>query len=423
MLHVEPKRRANDSHYPEQFGHPQPNEFEVLEEIGRGSFGSVRKVIHIPSSKLMVRKEIKYGNMNARERQQLIAECSILARLRHENIVEFYNWGHSSSVKNNADLMDDGEVLYLYMEYCSYGDLSHMIKHYKNQRKYISEADVWRIMVQVLLALHKCHTSNDIPPLETIYDNIPKQYDDKLGKGNLVIHRDLKPGNIFLKGDEKGKRGSHINYSKVCVKLGDFGLAKSLQSSIELATTYVGTPYYMSPEVLMDQPYTPLSDIWSFGCVVFEMCSLRVPFPAKNFMELQRKIQNGSIDPLPEHYSRDLEQLVRSCIQINENNRPSAFDLLKGMQMRIARKALQLERFESRLLEYEKELTMIGEMLEKQAKDYDKELKDIKTQYRIDFENAVDKRMRELIGVKRAQVTPENHGRYHTRPHSLPRRP
>lgn len=72
-----------------------------------------------------------------------------------------------------------------------------------------------------------------------------------------------------------------MDYSQVVVKLGDFGLAKSLETSIQFATTYVGTPYYMSPEVLMDQPYSPLSDIWSLGCVIFEMCSLHPHFRQK----------------------------------------------------------------------------------------------------------------------------------------------
>ncbi|AAS52903.1 AER222Cp [Eremothecium gossypii ATCC 10895] len=408
-------RRLQTSSYPQKLGHSQPNEFKVLEEIGRGSFGSVRKVLHVPTSKLMVRKEIKYGHMNSKERQQLIAECTILAGLRHENIVEFYNWDHASSRTGNSVDYGNGEVLYLYMEYCSCGDLSQMIKHYKGMRKYVPERDIWRIAVQLLLALYKCHTSCDLPQLDTIYDKISKSaIESEAGKVTSVIHRDLKPGNIFLTGDGVGGRGS-VDYSKVEVKLGDFGLAKSLQSAIEFATTYVGTPYYMSPEVLMDQPYSPLSDIWSLGCVIYELCALRVPFPARNFMELQRMIQRADVQPLPDYYSKELQQLVISCINPNEKLRPSAFDLLQCLQLRVARKALQLERFEKNLLVYEKELTEIGEMLEKQASDYDKEINDMRTQCRKDFELAVEKRARELVSGKRIQDVPDIHARYHVR--------
>lgn len=172
----------------QQQGHPPRSEYQVLEEIGRGSFGSVRKVIHIPTKKLLVRKDIKYGHMNSKERQQLIAECSILSQLKHENIVEFYNW----------DFDEQKEVLYLYMEYCSRGDLSQMIKHYKQEHKYIPEKIVWGILAQLLTALYKCHYGVELPTLTTIYDRMKPPVKGK----NIVIHRDLKPGNIFLSYDD-----------------------------------------------------------------------------------------------------------------------------------------------------------------------------------------------------------------------------
>ena len=137
---------------------PRSNEYQVLEEIGRGSFGSVRKVVHVPTNRVLVRKEIKYGHMNSKERQQLISECAILSQLKHENIVEFYEWD------------SDVDVLYFYMEYCSNGDLSQMISHFKKERKYIPERLVWSVMVQVLVALYRCHYGSDLAPLETIYD-------------------------------------------------------------------------------------------------------------------------------------------------------------------------------------------------------------------------------------------------------------
>ena len=226
-------------------------EYQVLEEIGRGSFGSVRKVIHIPTKKLMVRKEIKYGHMNSKERQQLISECKILAQLKFENIVDFYSW----------DFNDDEKILYLYMEYCSRGDLSQMIKFYKSRNKYIPEKIIWGILAQLLMALYKCHYGVELSPLVTIYDRMKPPTKGK----NIVIHRDLKPGNIFLSNDnnatnndddaekeyndnnvnEPNRQNIKMDYSQVVVKLGDFGLAKSLETSIQFATTYVGTPYYM----------------------------------------------------------------------------------------------------------------------------------------------------------------------------------
>lgn len=185
----------------------QPS-YQLLEEIGRGSFGSVRKVIRESDHKCMVRKEIRYGHMNSKERQQLISECAILSQLKHDNIVEFFHWDHEA--KSNT--------LFLYMEYCSKGDLSQMIKHFKHNRKYVPEQHVWRIMVQVLMALFRCHYGRDLPRLQTVYDVLDEP---SKSKGNIVIHRDLKPGNIFLTGydDEFDQKSRDVDYGKVIIKL------------------------------------------------------------------------------------------------------------------------------------------------------------------------------------------------------------
>ncbi|CAH01236.1 serine/threonine protein kinase KIN3 [Kluyveromyces lactis] len=359
--------------------------YRLLEEIGRGSFGSVRKVVREADNKVMVRKEVRYGHMNAKERQQLISECAILSQLKHDNIVEFFHWDHDA--KSNT--------LFLYMEYCSKGDLSQMIRYYKHQRKYVPEEYVWRIMVQILMALFKCHYGRDLSKLQTIYDAMEEPLKSK---GYVVIHRDLKPGNIFLTGydDEFNQNASDVDYSKVIIKLGDFGLAKSLQASIEFATTYVGTPYYMSPEVLRDQPYSPLSDIWSLGCILYELCSLHVPFQAKTYTELQGKVKAGYFEPLPHFYSKNLQDIITRCIQVDFTKRPSTWSLLNDIQCRICRKALDLEKFERHLLNYEHELTQVGEMLEQHA-----------TEMKRDFASAVDQRVREILnGTSKPAATP-----------------
>ncbi|CAB4257187.1 similar to Saccharomyces cerevisiae YAR018C KIN3 Nonessential serine/threonine protein kinase [Maudiozyma barnettii] len=329
-------------------------EYEVLEEIGRGSFGSVRKVVHLPTKTLMVRKEIKYGHMNQKERQQLIAECRILSQLNHENIVKFHSW----------DFDEQGQVLYLYMEYCSKGDLQKLIVHYKEEHKYMPEQTIWAILAQLLMALYRCHYGEDPAQLVTIYDRMrpPSSH-----PRNVVIHRDLKPGNVFL--TSSGSSGSVGT-----IKLGDFGLAKALGNSTQFATTYVGTPYYMSPEVLMDQPYSPLSDVWSLGCIVYEMCTLRPPFQAKNYVELQNKIKMGKVDSeLPDYYSAGLASIVKSMIRTDLTERASTFELLQDIQVRTSRKALQLEKFERNLLDYEQELRNIEKILEKQALELDQQ--------------------------------------------------
>ena len=77
----------------------------------------------------------------------------------------------------------------------------------------------------------------------------------------FILHRDLKTQNIFI--------------SKNLVKLGDFGIAKVMEGSMTAASTVIGTPYYMSPEVCQNQPYSYKSDVWALGCILYEMCALQ----------------------------------------------------------------------------------------------------------------------------------------------------
>jgi len=133
----------------------------------------------------------------------LVSEVNILRELNHPNVVKYYD-----------RVIDKSRTrIYIVMEYCEGGDISTLIKNSRKSKTFLPEDMVWIILSQMLLALQACHTRKD-------------------GK---ILHRDLKPGNIFL--DEKNN-----------VKLGDFGLSKVMGADSVFATTHVGTPYYMSPE-------------------------------------------------------------------------------------------------------------------------------------------------------------------------------
>lgn len=97
----------------------------------------------------------------------------------------------------------------------------------------------------------------------------------------------------------------------VNVKLGDFGLARVLGGGASLATTFVGTPYYMSPEQITEQGYNERSDIWSLACIVYELAALRPPFDATSQAALAVKIRAGHFDRLPAQYSAELNILIR----------------------------------------------------------------------------------------------------------------
>lgn len=111
--------------------------------------------------------------------------------------------------------------------------------------------------------------------------------------GRRVIHRDLKSQNIFLTG----------NYT---IKLGDFGISRVLENTNAAAQTVVGTPYYMSPEACQSNPYTSKSDVWSLGCILYELCALEHAFKADNLLGLVFKIVQEEPAPIPSHYSSDL---------------------------------------------------------------------------------------------------------------------
>ena len=161
------------------------SDYEVLEKIGQGSFGVIRKVRRKADGEIMCRKEISYTRMSDREKEQLHAELQILQSLRHTNIVQYY---HRQHLKSSHDL-------HLYMEYCGNGDLGTYIRKLKERNKYADEEFIWAIFAQLVGALYRCHYGEDPPPPG-------KEGDARKGKAlvskqghRVILHRDLKPEN------------------------------------------------------------------------------------------------------------------------------------------------------------------------------------------------------------------------------------
>ncbi|KAG7664500.1 KIN3 [[Candida] subhashii] len=310
----------------------------------KGSFGTVRKVKHKPDGKILVRKEIEYTSMNIQERNQLISELRILRELTHPNIVKYYLHDH----------IPENKSIHIYMEYCDGGDLAQVISNFKKNREQVPEEFIWQVMVQILLALYRCHYGSDASKVN-LFGNAGNNSNTgpNINSEAVVIHRDIKPDNIFM-----------LNSGKT-IKLGDFGLAKMLTSKNDFAKTYVGTPYYMSPEVLVDNPYSPVCDIWSLGCVLYELCSLQPPFQAKTHLSLQAKIKKGNIPDLPNYYSTQLKSLIKECITVDPDLRPTCFDLINSLSIRFLRKEMELKEISSNLNEFQKQLLNKHEELKK----------------------------------------------------------
>jgi serine/threonine protein kinase len=180
------------------------------------------------------------------------------------------------------------------MEYCEKGDLFQKISHFKKNDMTFDEKDIWNIFVQILLGLKALHDRK-------------------------IFHRDLKSANIFL-----CKNGA--------VKIGDMNVSKVAKKG--LLYTQTGTPYYASPEVWKDKPYDHKSDIWSLGCIVYEMCTLKPPFRAENMEGLYKKVIKGIYDKLPARYSGDLGECIRMMLHLQPNQRGDCTKLLSLPQVR-----------------------------------------------------------------------------------------
>ncbi|NXJ11959.1 NEK2 kinase, partial [Odontophorus gujanensis] len=263
----------------------RPEDYEVLLTIGAGSYGKCRKVRRKADGKILVWKELDYGSMTEAEKQMLVSEVNLLRELRHPNIVRY----HDRIIDRSSS------TLYIVMEYCDGGDLASVIARCTRDRHYLEESFVLRVLTQLTLALKECHRRSD---------------------GGVTVHRDLKPANVFLDGKQN-------------VKLGDFGLARILHHDTSFAKTFVGTPYYMSPEQINHMSYNEKSDIWSLGCLLYELCALTPPFTAYNQKELAEKIREGKFKRIPYRYSEQLNELLKQMLNLKDYCRPSVEDILQ----------------------------------------------------------------------------------------------
>ncbi|KAH8811415.1 kinase-like domain-containing protein [Xylogone sp. PMI_703] len=336
--------------------------YEVLEKIGHGSFGVIRKVRRKVDGQILCRKEINYLRMSQKEREQLHAEFAILSSLRHPNIVGYY---HREHLKTTQDL-------YLYMEYCGNGDLGRVIKDLQAKKQYAEEGFVWSMFAQLVTALYRCHYGVDPPEVGTNVMGLGNTAKPRIPSGGvMILHRDLKPENVFLGEDNS-------------VKLGDFGLSKVMQSH-DFASTYVGTPFYMSPEICAAERYTLKSDIWSLGCIMYELCAREPPFNAKSHFQLVQKIKEGKIAPLPSVYSPELSAVIKDCLKVNPNLRPDTAQLLNLPVVKLMRK-------EKEVVELGKTLKTKEESAMKRVQEAEERIKRLdaeKSQMRQEIESTV----------------------------------
>jgi len=249
-----------------------------LKKIGEGSFGKA-VLVQTSDGARLVCKMIDISKASPKETQDTVKEARLLASFKHPFIVEY------------TTNFTDGGWLCIMMTYCEGGDLTTQVEQARRERRRILEDQVLRWMAQALLALKYIHDRR-------------------------VLHRDLKSSNFFLTRRRN-------------LKMGDFGIARVLQNTQACARTIIGTPQYLSPEVCLEKAYTWPSDIWSMGCILYELCALKFPFDGgQSIVVLVQSITRGTTPALPEGYSDFSRQLCNDMLNKNPSCRPTAGAIL-----------------------------------------------------------------------------------------------
>ena len=252
--------------------------FEIISKLGEGAFSSVFKVTRKSDQQTYALKKVKLTDLKQKEKENSLNEVRFLASISHPNIIGY----------KEAFIDEKANTLCIVMELADQGDLLSKIT--KNKAKFYNfrETEIWNALVQITNGLMHLHDLQ-------------------------ILHRDLKGANIFI-----SKEG--------IMKLGDLNVSKV--NKRRFAYTPTGTPLYASPEVWQHKAYDWRSDIWSLGCVIYEMAALKPPFTAHDMKGLYNKVVSGVYPRISVMYSDGLASVIDSMLQVNPKARPSCKEIL-----------------------------------------------------------------------------------------------
>ncbi|MFH4974455.1 hypothetical protein AB6A40_001164 [Gnathostoma spinigerum] len=256
-------------------------DFWILQnEIGDGAFGKVYKAVSKADNNLIA--AAKMMELEDDEQMDVMVEVEILCKCKHPNIVQLY------------DAFTMGNTVSLMIEFCGGGAIDNIMMELSRG---LTEPQIHCVMKEVLKALIFLHQ-------------------------NYIIHRDLKAGNVLLTSDAR-------------VKLADFGVSAICRDSREGRSSFIGTSYWMAPEVMYCETtpqnhYNQLCDIWSFGITLIEMAEEAPPYADMNPAKVVFKVIKASPPTLqqPSLWSKNFNDVIARCLTKDPQKRPAAADII-----------------------------------------------------------------------------------------------
>mmetsp|Transcript_22764 Transcript_22764/g.35769 ORF Transcript_22764/g.35769 Transcript_22764/m.35769 type:complete len:985 (-) Transcript_22764:93-3047(-) len=259
--------------------------YSVASELDRGTFGVVHLVRRKRDGRVFVMKRMDLGRASQKRARYYYREVQLMSKLHHPNIVTYVDSFHAN------------DQICIVMEYYKDGNLGTFIDQHRERKESMSEEVILGIFTQILFGVYFLHRKD-------------------------IIHRDLKPKNIFINDN--------------VVVVGDLGISKALDSMNDFAKTFCGTPNYIAPELFLRQKYSKKVDVWSLGCILCEMVTLRQAFSEQRSIEaLQKQILSGQFSRLPRSYSPELRTLVEDLLNVSEKKRPTVEHVLKRPFMKL----------------------------------------------------------------------------------------
>jgi len=250
--------------------------FQTLEVLGQGTYGTVYKALHIKTGKIVAAKIV--GIIDKDQLESLKKEVKILRECQSSYIVQYYG----SYYKDRK--------IWIIIENCDAGSVLDLIKITK---KNLTEEHIASIIFMVLKGLEFLH-------------------------GKKMIHRDIKAGNVLLSYDGN-------------VKLADFGVSAQLIHSYSVRNEKMGSPYWMSPEVINRNDYSFSTDIWSLGITCIELAEGEPPFSTLRMIKVMQMIITNPTKGLtnPSKWSKEFNDFVKVCLNVDPLKRPIAKELQK----------------------------------------------------------------------------------------------